>query len=60
MSNTNITADNNNDRVTLDISRHELSLIKTYIALTIASIAETKRKGYDSSSRSLDSNTPTP
>ena len=56
MSNTNITTDNNN-RVTLDISRHELPLIKTCITLTMASIVETKHKGRDSSSISLDSNT---
>jgi hypothetical protein len=54
MSNT--TTDNNN-RVALDISRHELSLIKTCIALTMSSIVETKHKGRDSSSISLDSNT---
>jgi hypothetical protein len=40
--------------VTLNISLHELSLIQTSIALTMASIVETRRKSQDSGSISLD------
>jgi hypothetical protein len=34
--------------VTLNINLHELSMIQTCIALTLASIVETKRKSHDS------------
>jgi hypothetical protein len=35
-------------KVTLNINLHELSMIQTCIALTLASIVETKRKSHDS------------
>ena len=41
-------------KVTLNINLHELSLIQTSIALTMASIVETRRKSHDSGSISLD------
>ena len=40
--------------VTLNINLHELSMIQTCIALTLASIVETKRKSHDSISLDPD------
>jgi hypothetical protein len=54
MSRTTITNDNNRNKVTIDINLHELSIIQTSIALTMASIIETRRKIHDSGSISLD------
>jgi hypothetical protein len=43
MSRTTITNDNNRNQVTMDINPHELSIIQTSIALTMAYIIETRR-----------------
>ena len=42
MSRITITNSNNRNKATIDINPHELSIIQTSIALTMASIIETK------------------
>ena len=44
MSRTTITNDNDRNKVTIDINLHELSIIQTSIALTMASIIEIRRR----------------
>ncbi len=53
-NNNNNKNSNNKNRVPLDINSHELSLIEFCVALTLASIEDTRRKSRDSISLDSD------